>query len=261
MTTDPGTRFDSTKRFATRADAYARARPGYPDALVTTLAGELSLPKQARIADLGCGTGLSCAPFLRAGYRVVGVEPNEAMRMHATAFLGGEAGFSIVDGRSEATGLEAGSVDFVIAAQAFHWFDVGATRREALRILRRPPNAALIWNDRRTEGSDFSRDYENLLLEFGIDYVEIRDRHASTERVRDFFGHENWRTRILHHGDELDFAALKDRLESSSYVPAKGTPQHAPMIERLQELFARTARNGVVSMEFDMRALVGEIAS
>ena len=33
------------------------------------------------IVDLGVGTGLSAEPFLRSGYSVIGVEPNEAMRL------------------------------------------------------------------------------------------------------------------------------------------------------------------------------------
>ena len=30
---------------------------------------------------IGVGTGLSAEPFLRSGYSVIGVEPNEAMRL------------------------------------------------------------------------------------------------------------------------------------------------------------------------------------
>ena len=35
------------------------------------------------VVDVGVGTGLSAEPFLRSGYTVIGVEPNEPMRLRA----------------------------------------------------------------------------------------------------------------------------------------------------------------------------------
>jgi len=81
--------------------------------------------------------------------------------------------FRSVGGTAEATTLAEASVDLLTAAQAFHWFDIGPARAEALRILKRPPLAALIWNDRVSTGSAFAAGYEQLLLDFGIGYTEI----------------------------------------------------------------------------------------
>ncbi len=250
---------DSTLRFGPRAAAYARARPGYPDAVVDQLARVTKLAIGSVIVDLGCGTGLSSEPFLRAGFRVIGIEPNEAMRSHANRRLSAQSGFAAIDGRAESTNLNAACADLVIAAQAFHWFDVAATRTEALRILRRPALAALIWNDRRTQGSEFARGFESLLLGCSAEYVEVRHRHARVDRVEQFFGNGHWDSITVAHSDELDFDMLADRLNSASYVPAPGEPQHAPMMERLRELFVATARDGMVTMEFDTRVWYGDL--
>jgi len=255
----PASITDSTLRFGARAGAYARARPGYPDPAVAALAHALKLAAGAIVVDLGCGTGLSSEALLRAGFRVIGVEPNEAMRSHASRLLSTYPGFCVVDGRAESTGLEAACADLVIAAQAFHWFDVEATRDEALRILRRPPLAALIWNDRRSEGSAFARGYEELLLRFSTDYLEIQHRHTRPDRVAQFFGKERWGTITTAHSTPLDFDTLAARLNSASYVPAPDDSRHVPMMEGLRALFAATAREGVVSMEFETRILFGEI--
>lgn len=40
------------------------------------------------------------------------------------------------------------SVDTVIAAQCFHWFETGAALREAARMLKPEGRIALVWNDR-----------------------------------------------------------------------------------------------------------------
>jgi len=251
---------DSTERFGARAGAYARARPGYPESAISALAQALGLRPGAMVVDLGCGTGLSCEPFLRAGHAVVGVEPNAEMRAHALARLGTHERFTVVDGRAEATGLAAGTADLLVAAQAFHWFDVPATRSEALRILRAPARAALIWNDRCAEGSPFARGYEDLLQRYSTEYLELRHRHGRNDRIDDFFGRGRWQTLTVRHHDELDFPRLADRLNSASYVPAPGDPRHGTMIADLQHLFTQTAQQGAVRMEFETRVIYGEIA-
>ncbi len=251
---------DPTERFGERAQAYARARPGYPQAALQELAQSLGLSDGALIVDLGCGTGLSSLPLLRAGYWVIGVEPNAAMRRHAQTLSSAWPRFEVVSGRAEATGLEDGRSDLVIAAQAFHWFDVPAARAEALRILRRPARAALIWNDRRADGSAFSEGYESLLRRYSPEYLEIRHRHGREDRVAQFFGHQNWRTIGCRHDDLLDYETLAERLQSASYLPGPGAASHPAMMADLHALFDQTARDGRVRMEFETRILYGEIA-
>ncbi|HYA66235.1 MAG TPA: class I SAM-dependent methyltransferase [Burkholderiaceae bacterium] len=250
---------DPTRRFGTRAAAYARARPSYPDAAVAELSHALKLAKGCLVVDLGCGTGLSSEVFLRAGFRVIGIEPSELMRLHAMGLADRYPGFTVLDGRAEATAVDAGCADLVIAAQAFHWFDVAAARREALRISRRPAQAALLWNDRRTDGSEFALGYEQLLRRFCTDYAELQQQHARPERVTAFFGNERWRTIQVAHSTPLDLQTLTDRLNSASYVPAATDPRHSVMMRSLRELFVATAREGVVQMEFATRVHFGQI--
>lgn len=253
------TQDDPTQRFGARAAAYARARPGYPDAAIAELVSALQLERGAVVVDLGCGTGLSSLAFVRAGLAVIGVEPNEAMRSHARDFFSDCREFRARAGRAESTGLDSGCADLVIAAQAFHWFDVAATRAEALRILRPPARAALLWNDRRADGSAFARGYEDLLQRFSADYAEVRHRHTRLDRVGDFFGGKPWRTITATHSDTLDLPMLADRLNSASYVPAADHPQHAAMMDCLRALFAATACDGAVRMEFETRILFGQV--
>ncbi len=251
---------DSTERFTSRAGDYAAARPGYPAAIATTLIAELSLAPAAVVADIGSGTGLSCEPFLHAGLAVIGVEPNAAMRAEGDRQLASFPRFRSVAGTAEATTLPAASVELVTAAQAFHWFDIAPARAEALRILERPPLAALIWNDRVSGGSAFAEGYEQLLLEFGIDYEKIRHRHAHEDSVAAFFGHRRFRISTFANPTVLDWPTLLARLNSASYVPKPAHPNHLPMTARLRSLFDAAQRDGRVAMDYITRVFHGALA-
>jgi len=252
---------DSTERFTERAGDYAAARPGYPEAIATTLIAEMKLPTSAVVADVGSGTGLSCEPFLRAGLTVIGVEPNEAMRAEGDRQLAQFARFRSVAGTAEATTLADASVDLLTAAQAFHWFDIRPARAEALRILKRPAHAALIWNDRVSTGDAFAEGYEQLLLDFGIEYTKIRHRHAHEDSVAAFFGHREFRVANFPNPTVLDWATLVARANSASYVPKADHPNYAPMSARLRQLFDESQRDGRVTMDYVTRVFYGALAT
>jgi hypothetical protein len=252
---------DATERFSDRADAYAAARPGYPQQIATELIRTFDLPAGAVVADLGSGTGLSCEPFLRAGLRVIGVEPNDAMRAAGDRQLAAFTDFRSVKGTAEATTLPAASVDLVIAAQAAHWFEPHEAGREARRILRLQPHAALIWNDRVSAGDPFSGGYEALLVEYGGDeYARVRHRHAHHDLVAAFFGHLEHRELRFANPTALDFDTLAQRLNSASYVPKADTPAYAPMMAALRRLFDATQADGRVSMVYETRVFAGQVA-
>lgn len=250
---------DGTQRFSDRADAYAAARPGYPGQLAALLREELRLLPPAVVADLGSGTGLSCLPFLQAGFDVIGVEPNAAMRAAGERFLAAYPNFRSVAGTAEATTLADASVDLAIAAQAAHWFDAAAAHREARRILRPPARAALIWNDRISTGSAFAQGYERLLHDFGTDYEKIRHRHAHHELVVAFFGHARFRHAVLPNPTLIDWPTLVARVQSASYMPTPQAPTYAPMLVRLRALFEAGARDGRVAMDYETRVFFGTL--
>lgn len=250
---------DTKDRFTGRVDDYVRARPGYPRAIVDDLAAAGILSAGAVVADIGAGTGISTELFLAAGYEAIGVEPNAPMREAAEAALAHFPSYRSRAGSAEQTGLPEASVDLVVAAQAFHWFDPTPTRAEFRRILRPPGWVALIWNARRATGTAFLEDYEQLLNEFGTDYAQVGHRGVGGERLTAFFGGP-FTTRRYDNRQGLDLAGLRSRLLSSSYIPAAGEPAHAAMLQRLQEIFATHAVNGRVEFIYDTEVHSGKLA-
>jgi ubiquinone/menaquinone biosynthesis C-methylase UbiE len=139
---------DNTARFTGKADVYAKARPGYAAELIERLSAWAELDASATVADIGAGTGIFSAQLAETGTRVIAVEPNDEMRAQAELRFDNSETVSIVARTAEATGIAAGSIDLVTAAQAFHWFDCEAFRTECLRILRGDARVALVWNMR-----------------------------------------------------------------------------------------------------------------
>ena len=239
----------ATERFSSRADAYARYRPGYPQGAIDLLAASCGLSAAAAVADLGSGTGILTELLLARGAQVFAVEPNDAMRAAAEARLGTQARFHSIAGSAESTTLPDASINLLVAAQAFHWFDVPAARREALRIVRPGAFGALLWNERPARVDAFLADYEALLLKHAAEYAAISASRADERGMREFFG-GTMQFCTFPNQQHLDFVGLKGRLMSSSYAPEEGHPEHEPMIAGLTEVFRRHARHGEVVLRY-----------
>lgn len=252
---------NTTTRFSDRVEEYIRFRPRYPREVLDYLGAEHSLRPAQSIADVGAGTGIFSELLLESGHAVAAVEPNAEMRAAAVRLLGDRPGFSAHDGTAERTTLPSASVDWVTAAQAFHWFDVPAARREFGRILRPPPpgqrsQVVLLWNNRREDGA-FLADYEHFCREFGTDYLKIKHQNAEGDgRVPEFYGGPV-AARVFRHEQRVDFDGLRGRTLSCSYIPNRGQPRHEEMLATLEALFRRHAREGCVVIEYDTHVYAG----
>lgn len=247
-----------TERFTTRVETYVKYRPGYPAEVLELLKSECGLTSDAVVADVGSGTGIFSELLLRNGNHVFGVEPNEAMRAAGEQLLQGYPKFTTIEGSAEGTTLPPSSVDLITACQAFHWFDGARARAEFVRILKPEGFVALIWNDRRLDSTPFLRDYEDLLLNLGTDYAQVRELNATSE-IAKFFAPEEFRLRSFANVQEFDFEGLKGRVLSASYTPEPGHPNFEPMLNRLQELFKTYADKGKIAFEYDTKVYYGQL--
>lgn len=248
----------TTERFSDRVADYVKYRPTYPESLVGQLEAKHGWdPQRTVLADVGSGTGISSRLFLARGYAVFGVEPNADMRRAAEHDLATFPRFVSADGTAEQTTLAAGSVDAVLAAQAFHWFDPVRSRQEFARILRTSGVVVLLWNERRVEGP-FLEAYEAVLRELSTDYGAVDHRNAQ-KHVTTFFGEGAYETLSVPNEQRFDREGFLGRAFSSSYVPKEGHPKHAAMRAALERVFDAHARDGVVVFAYDAKAYFGPL--
>jgi SAM-dependent methyltransferase len=152
------------RSFGAAAEAYERARPGYPEAAIDWL-----VPEGARtVLDLGAGTGKLTRSLVGDGVEVVAVEPLAEMRAKLAAAL---PEVRALEGTAEAIPLEDDSVDAITVAQAWHWVDPERATAEAARVLRPGGTLGLVWN-RRDERVDWVRRVGEVM---GTDGAEVID--------------------------------------------------------------------------------------
>ena len=249
---------NTVERFSNRVENYVKYRPTYPPEVLQLFKDEMNLQAASVVADIGAGTGISTKIFLENGNSVFAVEPNAAMREAAAEFLKDFPKLTIVNGTSEATTLENDSVDFVVAAQAFHWFKQAEARTEFARILKNKGYVALIWNERQLDSTEFLKDYEKHLMEFGTDYEQIRHDNITKETLQTFF-QTNFNEAVFQNKQTVDFDGLKGRMLSASYVPAPENPRFPAMMKNLESLFAKHAENGKIDILYDTKIFYGQI--
>lgn len=241
---------DTINRFSNRVTNYVRYRPGYPPDVLDLFKRKMGLTEKSVLADIGSGTGLSARLFLENGNTVYGVEPNAAMRDAAEEYLKDFPNFVSHDGTAENTRLDDRSIDFVIAAQAFHWFDPARTRSEFQRILKPGGFIALLWNERQLDTTEFLREYEQILLKYATDYERVRHENIDQEKLGTFFEND-YQKATFTNSQTFNFDGLRGRMLSSSYMPAEDHPSFPSLEKELRSLFAKHSENDRIMILYD----------
>jgi SAM-dependent methyltransferase len=220
---------EAARGFDTSGERYERGRPDYPDAAIDRLLEELGRP--ARVLDVGAGTGKLTRPLLARGVSVVAVEPAAAMR-ETLRRLAPDA--EIHGASADALPLQDGSVDAVVAGQAFHWFSTAAALDEFARVLAPEGRLGLIWN-RRDKRQPIQRELEAIMAPHRKDSPE-----HGREEWRAVFTAEAPFVPVAEHELEnvqrLDPDGVADRVLSVSFMAALPQPERDAAGARVRAL-------------------------
>lgn len=248
---------DSTTRFSDRVENYIKYRPGYPSEIIYYLKSEDILKSDSVIADIGSGTGISSEMFLKNGNTVYAIEPNTPMREAAEKLLSKYYNFRSINAAAENTTLPDNSIDLIVCAQAFHWFDIPKVKIEFKRILKPEGSVCLIWNERVLNGNPFLIDYEKLLLKYGTDYANVRHENIDDNKLAEFFA-GGYITKTYPNKQVFDYKGVKGRLLSSSYTPQKNNLLYEPMLAELKQIFDKNEIDGKIEFLYDTNIYINK---
>lgn len=247
--------------FASLAQDYTLYRPGYPAPVLDELASVCGLAHDWVIADIGSGTGNLARLFLASGHRVFGVEPNREMREAGERMLAGYSNFRSLDGSAEHIPLDAQSVDLITIGQALHWFDVEQARAEFQRILSSYGWVVVMWNDRVSDATPFTREYDAIASTLAntqptLCTVTPPPFSAGLDRL---LGAAPY-SASFPHTQQFDLDGFLGRARSSGYIPQPGAPGHTDLTALMTDLFTRHQRAGIVDFHYITQLYVGRLS-
>lgn len=241
--------------FTGLANDYDAHRPSYPARAIAAIVEGLQVP--VRAVDVGCGTGISTRLLAKVCDSVIGIDPNQDMLQQArTSRVHANARYQ--QGSAEHTGLADASVNLVLCAQAFHWFDADAALREFGRVLERGGRLALMWNA-KTEENRFSEVFCDVAKRAQAD---ARSRGLKAVEDRDFdlarlYGFANARRLAFPNNQRLDLNGALGRMRSASYFPRSGSLRDE--LEReLAAAFHENEQAGCVTLTHQTIVIMGE---
>lgn len=228
------------RSFGSVAECYDRGRPGYPAQAVEWLVnGDAKV-----VLELGAGTGKLTRRLVDAGHAVFATDPDPAM-LRVLEERVPEVSAKLAS--AEDVPVNDRSVDVVVVAQAFHWFDADRALREIARVLKPGGHLALVWNvfDERIP---WVRRLVETLGRQNTDatgvITDVLDGHELFEEVQ----HQEFT-----HWQDVDRDLLVDVAASRSYIAALPEAERESRLDAVRELYDEYGR-GHDGMQLPYRA-------
>ncbi|MDQ3616351.1 MAG: class I SAM-dependent methyltransferase [Actinomycetota bacterium] len=220
---EPISRPGASGSFEAGAEAYDRARPTYPAEAAKWLVERA----QARVLELGAGTGKLTEQLIALGHTVVASEPSEPMLRRLSQRL---PQAHAVLAAAERLPAASRSVDAVVAAQSFHWFDQDRMLPEAARVLRSRGTLGLVWNV-RDERVPWVRRLGTIIAESSLDAPDPR------QSLDDSGLFETVQRATFRFWQPMTRVSLRELVLSRSAVAMMPPAEQEPLLAKVDELY------------------------
>ncbi|MCD7872875.1 MAG: methyltransferase domain-containing protein, partial [Clostridiales bacterium] len=165
--------------------------------------------------------------------------------------------FISVNAAAEDTGLENESVNFITAAQSFHWFDKKQFKSECRRILKPGGKIILLWNSRKTNSeADSENDIINRACCPEYKGFSRGINNAGNSEISDFFNGK-YILKSFENTIPYDLRGFIGRNLSSSYAPKKGEKNYDGYINALTSLFNKYSINDTLNITYTANCYIG----
>jgi SAM-dependent methyltransferase len=158
----------------------------------------------------------------------------------------------VIEGTAEAIPLETGSLNAVVVATAFHWFDGVRALAEIHRVLKPGGHLGLVWNAR-----DESVDWVAQLTQLIDPHQGEAPRYRAGLWRAAFEGSTQFtpfRVKQFHHVHRGPPQMVVDRVGSISFVAALPAPAREQVLAQVRHLLAtHPATRGLAEIDFPYR--------
>lgn len=216
---------DRSLSFGAQAAAYERGRPSYPPEAIDWMLAPTEQWAAGDVLDLGAGTGKLTTRLVERGLNVIAVDPIAEMLDVLRDTLPGTPALL---GTAEQIPLPDNTVDAVLVAQAWHWFDAERATAEIARVLRPGGRLGLVWNT-RDERLGWVRDFGRIV---GLERDIANTSVDLPDRFTDVTTHQvEWTNYITPQ-------ALIDYVASRSYCITSPAEVRTRTLDEVRELLA-----------------------
>lgn len=217
--------------FDRAGDQYERGRPEYPIDAIEFLVAKFNLNAASNVVDLGAGTGKFTKLLLPTKAKIIAVEPVGGMRKKFSDLL---PDVEMLDGSAEEMPLADQSVDAVIVAQAFHWFNGPVALKEIHRVLKPNGKLGLIWNAR-----DESLDWVSELTKIVDPHEGDAPRYKTMNWKNCFASNQLFSPLELKQFSYVqtgNVETIVDRIDSISFISALPLEKRNQVLEQVRSL-------------------------
>ena len=246
---------DTKSVYSSKAEKYARYRWEYASRAVEAIFTTAGLSGDSIVADIGAGSGILTRQFAGRVQCVIAVEPNPEMRREAEKRLPLSPSCLLVDGSGEHTGLAERSVDLITAAQAIHWMEGEAARKEFLRILKPGGWLAILRN--YPTRSDLNQAIDEIsTLENGVD-DSTAPKQPAKQPPEFFYAGGSFQKLSFPFSYEQSWEEFLGALISASFMPDEDHPLYPNLERAARGVFARFSSEGRLQGEGATELYIG----
>jgi SAM-dependent methyltransferase len=166
------------------AELYDQARSGYPDELIDDILRLSAIPPDARLLEIGCGTGNATISFAKRGYTLLGIELGERLAAFAARNCRDYPKVKILNSAFEDWPVEVSAFDLALAFDSLHWIPPEIAYPKIVRALKAGGALALVFRVPAEQDTACAREIDQVYRETAPQFVNP-ERRFSAEWVID----------------------------------------------------------------------------
>lgn len=236
--------------FGKLSQAYSVARQGYPQEVIDNVVSFMG--KDAKILDLGCGTGIATRQLAQSGFDVFACDNDEKMIEEAEKYPEENIRYYTADAKSLPFNDE--SFDLMTAFGAFHWFCDEESIAEIRRVMKKD---SVFYVVNKNDVGNFKKDFSNIIHRIINKKISSAKDAYSPVRILKKYGFKDIKENKI--GTTEYFTIDRALLQFQSMHLWNSVPEELRKntLESLKKHFSSLSKDGLVKRDIEVITVVG----